>query len=285
MLFVNARLTCSGRLECTERLERSVVSNYALNLTGNGALSCPASATSHTDEFVEIYMVNTPVRVDNTWQRIFTFGSAYLAVSSTNKIRMSSTYMEVRINGVLQSYVNNATDYTGSGLDDLEGKVVNVKLGGANSSTELVVGGDSSYSDNFNMLVSRVVHYDSSQVIVSDWDVNSSTIGVGTVIVTDVISANNASGVNLATDGSNWVDLGSSGSTLALVATGYPDGTYSAELYEATNPLSYIETVNATFSSGSATVNTSATAGQTIYTRIDGATPPTSGVTCYGVAV
>lgn len=72
-------------------------------------------------------------------------------------------------------------------------------------------------------------------------------------------------------------------STLNLVATGYPDGTYSAEIYEALNPLSYVETVNVTFSGGTAATPVNLSVGKTAYTRIDGSTPPSTGVTCYGV--
>ena len=72
-------------------------------------------------------------------------------------------------------------------------------------------------------------------------------------------------------------------STLNLVATGYPDGTYAAEIYEALNPLSYIETVNVTFSGGAATTPVNLGVGKTAYTRIDGSTPPSTGITCYGV--
>lgn len=74
-------------------------------------------------------------------------------------------------------------------------------------------------------------------------------------------------------------------STLNLTATGYPDGTYSAEYYEATSPLTHVKTENVTFASGAAVATIPLAAGNTIYTRIDGSTPPSTGVTCYGVTV
>lgn len=74
-------------------------------------------------------------------------------------------------------------------------------------------------------------------------------------------------------------------SLLNLTATGYPDGTYSAEFYQATAPLVHIKTENITFSSGASSATMPLAASTTVYTRIDGATPPSTGVTCYGVTV
>ena len=71
-----------------------------------------------------------------------------------------------------------------------------------------------------------------------------------------------------------------------LTATGYPDGTYSAEFWnDSTNPMTRIKVENVTFSSGaSSSVMTGLVdVGVTVYTRIDGASPPETGVTCYGV--
>ncbi len=83
----------------------------------------------------------------------------------------------------------------------------------------------------------------------------------------------------------SFVQSTSISSTLNLTATGYPDGTYSAELYQATAPLTYIKTENITFTGGSGTSTILLAAGTTVYTRIDGATPPATGVTCYGDTV
>jgi len=48
-----------------------------------------------------------------------------------------------------------------------------------------------------------------------NWDATASSHAAGTPILTDTISANNATGVNMPTDGSAWVDLGGSGISIA----------------------------------------------------------------------
>ena len=73
-------------------------------------------------------------------------------------------------------------------------------------------------------------------------------------------------------------------STVNLTATGYPDGVYTAEFYEATNPLAFIQSSPVTMTGGVSNGNIlEVIEGTTIYTRIDGASPPETGVTCYGV--
>ena len=74
-------------------------------------------------------------------------------------------------------------------------------------------------------------------------------------------------------------------SLLSLSAAGYPDGTYSAEFYQATSPLVHIKTESVTFSGGTSSATIPIAASTTVYTRIDGAAPPSTGVTCYGVTV
>lgn len=82
-----------------------------------------------------------------------------------------------------------------------------------------------------------------------------------------------------------WSALTALSSTINLAATGYPNGTYSTEFYQATSPLIHIKTENVTFSSGTSSAIIPLAVGTTVYTRIDGATPPSTGVTCYGVTV
>ena len=73
-------------------------------------------------------------------------------------------------------------------------------------------------------------------------------------------------------------------STVNLTATGYPDGVYAAEFYEATNPLAFIQSTSVTMSDGESNGNdVDVPSGTTVYTRIDGDLPPSTGVTCYGV--
>lgn len=74
-------------------------------------------------------------------------------------------------------------------------------------------------------------------------------------------------------------------SLLNLIATSYPDGTYSVEFYKATSPLIHIKTENVTFTNGASSATIPMAVSTTVYTRIDGDTPPSTGVTCYGVTV
>lgn len=282
MLFVNGYMTCSGHLECTETLEKVGMSNFALRTSGLGYLSCPVSATSHTDETVEIHLAETPLRVDNTWQYYFALGSSYFAISSSNLIRFSSGFMEVRIDGVLQSYVANVTPYAGSGLDDLEGKMLEVKLGGSNSTTELVIGANDSYADRVSMLLTKVVMRDSGLTAVRDWDVDSSSIGTGVPIVTELLGGFDATGVNLPTDGTAWVDITPIGSLLNMTVLGAGNDTLTFEFYDRATKL-HVKDEAVVFSSDAGVVNFSLAVGSVIGGFHDGGAPPTTGTGFYGV--
>jgi hypothetical protein len=58
-----------------------------------------------------------------------------------------------------------------------------------------------------------------SSVIDNAWDATASSHAAGTPVLTDTVGANNATGVNMPTDGSAWVDLGGSGVTVTGTAT------------------------------------------------------------------
>jgi hypothetical protein len=61
--------------------------------------------------------------------------------------------------------------------------------------------------------------FNSSSVLVHDWDATLSSHAAGTPILTDTVGSNNATGVNMPTDGSAWVDLGGSGISLTVSST------------------------------------------------------------------
>ena len=54
---------------------------------------------------------------------------------------------------------------------------------------------------------------------VSYWDAAASNHGAGTPILIDTVGGNNATGVNMPTDGSAWLDLGGSGVTVTATET------------------------------------------------------------------
>ncbi|PHS02403.1 MAG: hypothetical protein COA78_21015 [Blastopirellula sp.] len=75
-------------------------------------------------------------------------------------------------------------------------------------------------------------------------------------------------------------------SIINLTATGLPDGTYSAELWDdSTDPMTRIKVENITFTSeqGASTLTGLVAVGTAIYTRIDTPIPLITGVTCTGV--
>ena len=86
-------------------------------------------------------------------------------------------------------------------------------------------GGSSYYAGQ----VEYFKYYDtsSSDVLKFNWDATASSHASGTPILTDTIGFNNATGVNMPTDGSAWVDLGGGGSALTA-----DSGTY---LYTGTD--------------------------------------------------
>ena len=55
------------------------------------------------------------------------------------------------------------------------------------------------------------VQYIESGITLNNWDADSSSRGVGTPVLTDIIGGDDATGINMPTDGSAWIDLGGSG--------------------------------------------------------------------------
>ena len=57
-------------------------------------------------------------------------------------------------------------------------------------------------------------------VLVNNWDADASDHGAGTPVLDDIQSGNDATGVNMPTDGSVWIDLGGSGITVTVTESG-----------------------------------------------------------------
>jgi hypothetical protein len=65
------------------------------------------------------------------------------------------------------------------------------------------------------------VYTDTSLITkVNKWDATASSHAAGTPILTDTIGGNNATGVNMPTDGSAWLDLGGGGLSLLISEQG-----------------------------------------------------------------
>ena len=76
----------------------------------------------------------------------------------------------------------------------------------------------------------------------------------------------------------------SSDSTLTLTATGIPDGSYSFEIWDASqSPMIRVSVENITFSSGTAALQVPLNNGTLVKSICDGNNPPVTGVLCYGV--
>jgi len=71
-------------------------------------------------------------------------------------------------------------------------------------------------------------------VLVRSYDFDGSSHGTGVVTVIDTVGANNATGVNMPTDGSAWVDLGGSSGTVQSVTTSEFEQLTQSELVTIT---------------------------------------------------
>ena len=67
----------------------------------------------------------------------------------------------------------------------------------------------------------QLLHIDCNTTTANNrnWDATASSHASGTPVLTDTIGANNATGVNMPTDGSAWVNLGGSGTSGAITQT------------------------------------------------------------------
>ena len=66
--------------------------------------------------------------------------------------------------------------------------------------------------------------YIEAGVTLNNWDATASSHAAGTPILTDTVGGNDATGVNMPTDGSAWIDLGGGGGGLTLVVSSIASG-------------------------------------------------------------
>jgi len=121
---------------------------------------------------------------------------------------------------------------------DVLGKVVTVylKQDAAGAKSIEVVGGNTSAeftslrTFDFNQFVRDgnweldggilevIIYSDLARTtIINHWDATSSSHAAGTPVLVDTISGNDATGVNMPTDGSAWVDLGGGGISIPVI--------------------------------------------------------------------
>jgi len=71
----------------------------------------------------------------------------------------------------------------------------------------------------------KLINGDTSANI-ANWDATASSHAAGTPILTDTVGGNDATGINMPTDGSAWIDLGGGGLTVTAESQGYDVNFY-----------------------------------------------------------
>ena len=89
-----------------------------------------------------------------------------------------------------------------------------------------------------------------------NWDATASSHAAGTPLLTETVAANSATGVNMPTDGSAWLDLGGSGISIAVDST-LPSLSSSLNLSKVDNSFSI--DINSTLPSLSSSLNLKST--------------------------
>ena len=118
------------------------------------------------------------------------------------EFRRSSGALDLYVAGVLQ-----AGGFTGNTGEFLSSKVIGGNFTGVTQEGQL-----------------EYIQLDINATPVHDWNATASSHASGTPVLTDTIGSNDATGVNMPTDGSAWIDLGGGGGGLTLVVSSIASG-------------------------------------------------------------
>ena len=151
-----------------------------------------------------IRLLDTSVRVRYGGTSV-TFSGLSVPISAsvlTVEITRNGNTHELFINGISQGTVSNSATST---------------------STVLTIGRAGSDFSQFDLLLMELYDSPSGGALISAYDATASSHASGTPVLTDTGTAgNDATGVNMPTDGSAWVNLGGSGiSVTALLNSNY----------------------------------------------------------------
>ena len=148
----------------------------------------------------------------------------------------SGNYFYYRVSNTrfVWSFSGSTAQLTGVPLAAVSSGFVEVELSKAVSGSQTITfdgnsatfGGARAFSfnkffdgfDRFEGQVESVVIYSdlTKTNVINNWDATASSHAAGTPVLTDTIGGNNATGVNMPTDGSAWIDLGGSGISIAV---------------------------------------------------------------------
>jgi Uri superfamily endonuclease len=100
-----------------------------------------------------------------------------------------------------------------------------------NSSTNLgVIGRSSGSVSGFELEYLELYDAPTSGSLLYNYSATASSHAAGTPVLTDTVGGNNATGVNMPTDGSAWIDLGGSGTSIAVDSGSYSYAGTDAQL-------------------------------------------------------
>ena len=116
----------------------------------------------------------------------------------TVEITRNGNAHELFINGISQGTVSNSATST---------------------QNVLTIGRASSDFSQFNLLLMELYDAPSGGSLISAYDATASSHASGTPVLTDTVGGNNATGVNMPTDGSAWINLGGGGGGLTLIVS------------------------------------------------------------------
>lgn len=174
-------------------------------------------------------------RLGNDQGRVYTttsgtYGTLFLRPSSGGSI--VSVALPYELNDGSIHVIELTRDALGNFTVDLD--TVNILtttiLTGGNSDT---IGNRRNLTYTSQMYLAKLSVYDDSTKsnLVSNWDADASVPGgipsLGSPVLIDTIGGNNATGVNMPTDGSAWIDLG--GGSGIEVTAGTTNYSYSAQ--------------------------------------------------------
>lgn len=163
------------------------------------------------------------------------FGAIIGRVSASNNffITRDTDKWQLRINGVDANFtfVNVPPSQTRETLTiERIGSNATLTFGGNNSTVACGTGTfDFDGFGRVNTTLLKDIEYgiieafDSTSTLIHKWDATPSNHGSGTPLLLDTVGSNDATGVNMPTDGSAWVDLGGGG--ISVTGTAVPTQT------------------------------------------------------------
>ncbi len=178
----------------------------------------------------EVANFSTINRTDSAWRIEFRIANKSLSSNLTNRIminqstfndyvearwRNSGDYINYRIDAVSHVFTH-ALNITGDNdfhnyIIECDGTNLSTSIDG-NSLGSIVAAPFFKDFGKFNgtqdLEYFRYYNLDGGETLIYDWDATASSHAAGAVILDELVSGNDATGVGMPTDGSAWIDLG-----------------------------------------------------------------------------